>query len=50
LPAIEAGCWGVHVPHELTWVLDHADAPPDLPRFRQVSDLGALSAIFATLR
>lgn len=50
LPAIEAGCWGVHVPHELTWVLDHADAPPDLPRFRQVSDLGALSAILATLR
>jgi putative hydrolase of the HAD superfamily len=50
LPAIEAGCWGVHVPHELTWVLDQADAPPDLPRFRQVSDLGALSAILATLR
>ncbi len=50
LPAIEAGCWGVHVPHELTWVLDHAEAPRDAPRFRQVSDLGALSAMLATLR
>ena len=27
VPAIEAGSWGVYVPHELTWVLEHADAP-----------------------
>ena len=27
VPAIEAGSWGVYVPHELTWVLEHVDAP-----------------------
>jgi putative hydrolase of the HAD superfamily len=24
LPAIEAGAWGVFVPHGLTWELEHA--------------------------
>ena len=27
LPAIEAGSWGVYVPHELNWALEHAEAP-----------------------
>jgi putative hydrolase of the HAD superfamily len=27
LPAIEAGAWGVFVPHGLTWELEHAKAP-----------------------
>jgi len=42
LPAIEAGGWGVFVPHALTWVLEHAEAPVDSPRFREVPDLGAV--------
>lgn len=42
VPAIEAGGWGVHVPHELTWVLEHVEAPVAEPRFRQISDLGQL--------
>ena len=37
VPAIEAGSWGVYVPHELTWALEHVDAPEDHPRFRQVA-------------
>lgn len=37
VPAIEAGGWGVYVPHELTWVLEHVDAPVDQPKFREVS-------------
>lgn len=49
LPAIEAGSWGVHIPHELTWALDHADRPPDLPRFRQLSDLAALPSMLEAL-
>jgi len=24
-PAIEAGSWGVYIPHELTWVLEHVE-------------------------
>ncbi|MBL4915637.1 HAD family hydrolase [Szabonella alba] len=43
LPVIEAGGWGVHVPHGLTWALDHADPPEGHPRFRTLPDLGALT-------
>ena len=49
LPALEAGSWGVHVPHELTWVLEHAEAPADAPRFRQLDDLGGLADLVARI-
>lgn len=42
VPAIAAGCWGVHVPHELTWVLEHDEAPEHAERFRRIADLGEL--------
>jgi putative hydrolase of the HAD superfamily len=42
VPAIEAGCWAVHVPHELTWVLEHVAPPLDAPRFREIAHLGEL--------
>ena len=45
VPAIEAGGWGVHVPHELTWVLEHVEAPVAEPRFRLISDLGQLPGL-----
>ncbi|TIX10287.1 MAG: HAD family hydrolase [Mesorhizobium sp.] len=45
VPAIEAAGWGVHVPHELTWVLEHVEAPTTAPRFRQIADLGQLPAL-----
>jgi putative hydrolase of the HAD superfamily len=41
-PALEAGAWGVFVPHRLTWALEHAEPPSDHARFREVPDLGAL--------
>ena len=42
VPVIDAGGWGVHVPHELTWVLEHHDAPETSPRFRRIADLSGL--------
>lgn len=45
VPALEAGAWGVHVPHALTWALEHAESPKDAARFRCISDLGALPAL-----
>jgi putative hydrolase of the HAD superfamily len=42
LPVLEAGGWGVHVPHELIWALDHAEVPAGHPRFRAIPDLGPL--------
>ena len=47
VPAIEAGGWGVFVPHELTWVLEHVEPPRDDPRFREISHLGELEQVIA---
>ncbi|NPD19897.1 HAD family hydrolase [Alterinioella nitratireducens] len=45
VPALEAGAWGIYVPHGLTWALEHAETPEDHPRFREIADLGALPAL-----
>lgn len=42
LPVLQAGGWAVHVPHPLTWALEHADPPTDHARFAALPDLGAL--------
>jgi putative hydrolase of the HAD superfamily len=49
VPAIAAGAFGVHVPHELTWVLEHEEAPEDNPRFRRIPDVGALPALLGQM-
>ncbi|MDD8022689.1 MAG: HAD family hydrolase, partial [Paracoccaceae bacterium] len=49
LPMIEAGGWGVHVPHALTWALEHAEAPQAHPRFAELPDLEALPALIARI-
>ena len=49
VPAIEAGGWGIHVPHELTWAAEHAEAPVTAPRFRQIADLGELPALIEAI-
>lgn len=45
IPVLHIGGWGVHVPHELTWELEHADPPRDHPRFREVLNLGHLPSL-----
>lgn len=45
VPAIAAGAWGVFVPHELTWVLEHVEKPKEAPRFREIGDLGELPGL-----
>lgn len=45
IPALAAGSWAVHVPHELTWALEQAHEPREAARFRQVPHLGALSSL-----
>jgi putative hydrolase of the HAD superfamily len=44
-PAIIAGSWGVHVPQDVSWALDHAEPPIDAPRFRRIAHLGELEAV-----
>jgi putative hydrolase of the HAD superfamily len=42
IPAIAAGGWGVHVPHALTWAIEHAEPPLEAPRFRRLAHIGEL--------
>jgi putative hydrolase of the HAD superfamily len=44
IPMLDAGGWGVHVPHPLTWALEHADPPEGHARFAALPDLGAFAA------
>ena len=50
LPALEAGSWAVHVPHELTWALEHAEEPVDAPRYQRLPSLGPLPALLGSLQ
>ncbi|MCW3783386.1 HAD family hydrolase [Defluviimonas salinarum] len=49
LPMLRIGGWGVHVPHELTWALEHEAAPEDHARFHTLPDLGGLDALVARI-
>jgi putative hydrolase of the HAD superfamily len=49
VPAIKAGSWGVYVPHSVTWVLEHAEAPVEEPRFKQLVHLGELMDLLRQL-
>jgi putative hydrolase of the HAD superfamily len=42
VPAIHAGSWGVYVPHELNWILEHVEPPVDSPRYREIGGLDEL--------
>ena len=42
-PALQAGAWGVYVPHGLTWALEAADPPQDHPRYHSLEDLSGLA-------
>ncbi|WP_284165388.1 HAD family hydrolase [Frigidibacter sp. SD6-1] len=49
LPMIAAGGWGVHVPHELTWALEHDQPPEGEPRFRSLAGIADLPALIAAI-
>lgn len=47
IPALAAGSWGVFVPHEVTWELEHAERPEKALRFREIGDLSLLPELVA---
>ena len=49
IPALAAGGWGVHVPHHLTWEIEHDDAPTQQPRFRVITHLGELRGLIGEI-
>jgi putative hydrolase of the HAD superfamily len=42
IPAIQSGAWGVYVPHDLKWDIEHAEPPVGQQRFYELTDLGGL--------
>jgi len=44
LPALEAGAYAAHVPHELVWEHERAETPEAQPRFRRLASLTELPA------
>ncbi len=50
VPALNAGSWGVHVPHELTWELDHSEKPENVVRFREINHLGHLKGLIDDIK
>ena len=49
VPALKSGAWSVYVPHEIEWVMEHDEEPQRDPRYRRISDLGALAAVVAEI-
>ncbi len=47
IPALDAGAWGIWVPHELTWAIEHAEPPLSAAKFRELPDLGGLAELLA---
>jgi putative hydrolase of the HAD superfamily len=49
IPALQAGGFGVYVPHGLTWALEAADEPAGHPRSSALPNLGALPDLVTAL-
>ena len=49
VPMIDAGGWGVFVPHGLAWDIEHAEPPVHSTRYQTIPDLGALPALLDQL-
>jgi putative hydrolase of the HAD superfamily len=49
LPALQAGCWGAHVPYPLTWAHEVAEAPQGHPRFVELASISELPGWLAAV-
>ncbi|WP_171103971.1 HAD family hydrolase [Ruegeria sp. HKCCD7255] len=47
--SLDAGSWGVHVPHDLMWDIEHAETPSEHPRYRALEDLSGLAELVQSL-
>ncbi|WP_417273205.1 HAD family hydrolase [Celeribacter halophilus] len=50
IPPIEAGAWGVYVPHNYTWEIEHAEAPSTHPRFHELPRLTELPGLIDAIQ
>lgn len=50
LPALNAGSWGVHIPHGVTWALEHAEPPVGHDRFFSLITLAELPDLVGKIK
>lgn len=50
IPALEAGAWGVYVPHGITWALEAADPPEGHRRYHRIETLAGLPDLVERLQ
>lgn len=49
VPMIEAGGWGVFVPHGFEWELEKAPEPSESARYSQIKDLSGLAEVIKSI-
>ncbi|MGC4050745.1 MAG: HAD hydrolase-like protein [Paludibaculum sp.] len=49
MPALDAGTYGVYIPHDLTWVLEHVEEPKGAPQFRKIEYLRRTAKVIERL-
>ncbi|MEM5584199.1 HAD family hydrolase [Roseibium sp. AS2] len=49
LPALDAGAFAAHVPYDITWALEDADAPLGHARFHRLDHIGKVPQLLARL-
>ncbi|MBN9307071.1 MAG: HAD family hydrolase [Devosia sp. 67-54] len=49
VPAIEAGCFGIHIPSDYVWSMDIDSDPQDISRFRRLTSIADVAAIVAEI-
>jgi putative hydrolase of the HAD superfamily len=45
LPALAAGAWAAFIPHPLTWIVEHDNAPAEHPRFHELQRFDELLSL-----
>jgi putative hydrolase of the HAD superfamily len=49
IPALEAGSWGLYVPHHTTWEMEHAEEPVGERRYRKLENISQVPDIINEL-
>lgn len=49
VPMIEAGGWGVYVPHGMVWEIEQAEVPSNSARYHSLPDLNGLAALLSEI-
>lgn len=49
VPMVDAGGWGIYVPHGASWALEHAEPPKNAARYHEIADLSLLPALIAQI-